>query len=81
MGGDGAAEATPGDETVAGYIEDMLLQLAEMASEGGQTALAASLALTAIQAGSWRQALAGSAASHASTGRRGIPHSPCAQRP
>ncbi len=36
---------------LVGYIEDMLLELAHMASAGGEQALAASLAIAAIQAG------------------------------
>lgn len=42
--------ATTGDAMFA-YIEDMLLELAHMASAGGDTALAATLAIAAIQAG------------------------------
>lgn len=36
---------------VRGYVEDMTLELAQMASACGETALAASLALVSIQAG------------------------------
>ena len=44
----------PDRTALVAYIEDMLLQLAELASDAGETALAASLALTAIQAGAAR---------------------------
>ena len=49
----------PRAEHLVAYIEDMLLELAELASKGGETALAASLAIAAIQAGSRRGALSG----------------------
>ena len=36
---------------VCGYVEEMTLELAQMASACGETALSASLALVSIQAG------------------------------
>lgn len=47
-------EEGPRGPALLGYIEDMLLQLAHMASAGGEQALAASLAIAAIQAGTRR---------------------------
>jgi hypothetical protein len=49
-----AVAARPDGPALVAYIEDMLLQLAEMASVAGETALAASLAVVAIQAGAAR---------------------------
>ena len=46
--------AGPRGPALLGYIEDMLMELAHMASAGGETALAASLAIAAIQAGTRR---------------------------
>ncbi len=46
--------AGPRGPALLGYIEDMLLELAHMASAGGEPALAASLAIAAIQAGTRR---------------------------
>lgn len=50
---DTASPARPGPTGPAllGYIEDMLLELAHLASAGGETGLAASLAIAAIQCG------------------------------
>ena len=48
------ASALPGPPRGAlllGYIEDMLLELAHMAATGGETGLAATLAVAAIQCG------------------------------
>ena len=39
------------DGALLSYIESMLLELAHMAAEGGEPALAASLAIAAIQCG------------------------------
>ena len=47
VGGEGSIRGAP----LLSYIEDMLLELAHMASAGGEPALAASLAIAAIQAG------------------------------
>ena len=47
-----ASIAAPTRAQVRGYVEEMTLELAQMASACGETALAASLALVAIQAGS-----------------------------
>ena len=44
----------PDRAQLLGYIEDMLLEMAGLAAGAGETALAASLALTAIQAGAAR---------------------------
>ena len=50
---DGAA-AVPSGPALLAYIEDMLMELTHMASAGGEPALAASLAIAAIQAGTRR---------------------------
>lgn len=47
----------PEAHEVCGYVEDMLMDLAAMASRAGETALAASLALVAIQAGAAKRRL------------------------
>lgn len=44
-------QAPPRGAPLLSYIEDMLLELAHMASAGGEAGLAASLAIAAIQAG------------------------------
>ena len=55
---EGAAPPPPlRPAALVAYVEDMLLQLAELASQAGETALAASLALTAIQAGATLETL------------------------
>ena len=43
--------AAPTRAQVRGYVEEMTLELAQMASACGETALSASLALVSIQAG------------------------------
>lgn len=50
--GGGAVASSAGQ--VVHYIEQMLVEMAEMASTVGETALAASLALTALQAAAAR---------------------------
>ena len=46
-----SAASAPSGAALLSYIEDMLLELAHMASAGGENALAASLGIAAIQAG------------------------------
>ena len=41
----------PQGPALLGYIEDVLLELAHLAAGGGETALAATLAVAAIQCG------------------------------
>ena len=45
------AQTSNAGAALLAYIEDMLLELAHMASAGGETAMAASLAIAAIQCG------------------------------
>ena len=45
------APSGPPGNAVCAYVEDLLLELAEMATHSGETALAAALGLVAIQAG------------------------------
>ena len=47
---------SPRSSALLGYIEDMLLELAHMAADGGETALAATLAVAAIQCGAQLEA-------------------------
>lgn len=54
-GPEGSAPPTGG--ALLTYIESMLLELAHMASAGGEPALAASLAIAAIQCGARLAAL------------------------
>ena len=46
-----ACDPAPRGPALLGYIEEMLLELAHMASAGGESGLAASLAIAAIQCG------------------------------
>ena len=50
-----AVAAVPASADICAYIQDMVLELADIASANGETALAASLALVAVQAGSCRE--------------------------
>ncbi len=50
------SSTAPRGAALLGYIEDMLLELAHMAAAGGETALAATLAVAAIQCGGQREA-------------------------
>ena len=43
--------ASPEGAELLGYIEEMLLEMAHLAAGGGETALAATLAVAAIQCG------------------------------
>ena len=49
--------SAPSGSALLSYIESMLLELAHMASAGGEPALAASLAIAAIQCGARLKAL------------------------
>lgn len=49
--------SAPTGGALLSYIESMLLELAHMASEGGEPGLAASLAIAAIQCGARLKAL------------------------
>ena len=46
-----APTGPPKGAPLLGYIEDMLLELAHMAAAGGESGLAATLAVAAIQCG------------------------------
>ena len=61
MSADHAEQApAPADRRdVCAYVEDMVMDLASMASRVGETSLAASLALVGIQAGAARRAGSG----------------------
>lgn len=48
---DGPERSGPSPQALCAYVEDMLLEFAEMATQCGETALSAALALVAIQAG------------------------------
>ena len=51
------AATAPSRGALLGYIESLLLELAQMASDGGESGVAASLAVAALQCGTRRKAV------------------------
>lgn len=51
----------PTQQQVIGYIEELAIELADLASKHGRTELAASLSIVAVQAGGERRRVEGEA--------------------